>query len=120
VAVEQMGKVAEEVKAGRWCMFCAENGWNRTALGVAFYDNKGKLAGSRFRSAENAVARGEIPEFLADFHPDVPQTWDEMDRKLTSTGNAMSVLKWDGGLPTLVWDTKSIDSVFSSQVIGRQ
>lgn len=90
---------------GRWCAFVVgpSNGWDRTILGIVVYDGSGNLAFSRWAGSGKALRRGD---WKADWHSlsfDPPPTWQEMEKRLGSTGNAMSQARWEGGLATTEW-----------------
>lgn len=102
-------------EGGRWFAYVAEQGWNRTGLGVAFYDNEGMLAGSKFAPIDEAVRRGDYPDDFAAkgfYGPVAPPSLADMERRLETIGNAMSITKWTGGLWTMVWDEAHVESTF--------
>ena len=105
-------------KAGHWCCLVAgpSTGWNRTAIGVALYDDQGNLAGARFDSLDRAIERGDLSEWAYDWALEPPENWKAMKKKLESTGNAMSTIRWEGGLGTMVWDQKMVDRLYEEVV----
>ena len=106
--------------AGCYYVFFAGSGWNRTGLGIAFYDDNGSLVTQRFDGVESAIRRGDLPDTaIARTIGCVPaQTKDAMDKRLDNLSNAMSVARWEGPWPTVVWDDDITDRVYT-HVIGQ-
>lgn len=115
----------EPQKVGHWCAYIAGRppGWDITALGIAIYDSDGALAYSKFANISKAIDRGdwsntEFTTVTSLPFNGVPENWEEMEKTLGRTGNAMSSLRWEGGLPTMVWAKDSGDKLFET-VVGQ-
>ena len=106
------------MSAGRWVAFIAgrSSGWDRTALGVAVYDDEGQLQWSRWCGQEKAEVRGDWKPAWGEIQFRPPATWDEMEQIMARTGNAMSTIRWEGGHPTLAWDERICQSLYDSVV----
>ena len=100
---------------GQWFAYVAEKGWNRTGIGVAFYDDTGNLAGAQFTGMDEAIRRGDLPDTPISrlVSPAAPSTLKDMENRLETLSNAMSITRWTGGLPSLVWDEGVIERTFN-------
>lgn len=87
---------------------------NRTGLGVALYDDEHDLARWCLEPYDRAVTRGDLPAEMAGRRPSSPPTTvDDMRRRLGSTANASSIVRWDGLMPTRAWDEETLDLLFA-------
>lgn len=101
---------------GYWCPLIAgpsAGSRNQTGVGVAVYDDMGKLVYFKY-DYERAIERGDLPESIRDWKMDAPATVEELDKRLDRLANAMSVIRWEGKLPTTVWDEKHNEALYQS------
>ena len=112
-----------ETKAihGSWAALVAGSvaSRNQTGLGVVFYDDYGELVKFLFSGVEKAISRGDLPEAVRDYQPDVPQTRSEMEDALDRSGNTMSVVRWEALAPTIDWSQEVIEDCYR-MVIGEE
>ena len=113
-------RLEDAVSVGHWVAFVAgpSNGWDRTALGVAVYDDEGRLRWSRWAGQGKAEQRGDWKAEWLEIRFQPPESWAEMEQVLGRTGNAMSTVRWEGGYPTLAWDERLCISLYESVVGG--
>lgn len=101
----------------------AWKGGNRTGIGVAFYDDERKLAGYKMDYLEQAIRRGDLPTNIHDLIPykpsPPPEDEADMEWRVSSTANAMSMLSWTGPLGTTVWTEHDIERTWE-WVTGRE
>lgn len=99
---------------GHWCAYVAgpSDGYDRTLLGIVLYNDEGKLAYMRWCGIGKAMIRGDwkLEWGIPEFNP--PVLWEAMERKLGSTANAMSSIKWEAGFATTKWDEESGDQLY--------
>ena len=115
-----MSPTRQKSSVGHWCAFvCGPSaGWDRTALGVVVYAADGNLAFSRWAGADKAKQRGDWKDEWPTLSFNPPATWEEMEKRLASTGNAMSTVRWEGGNPTLSWDDGINEALYRNVVNG--
>ena len=105
-------------RVGHWSalMVGPAAGWDRTILGFAVYDADGDLVWFRAEPIEKAIRRGDWSERWSWRELKPPPTWREMELLLTSTSNAMSTVRWEGGHPTLNWDAELWQEMYDQDV----
>jgi hypothetical protein len=110
-------RVTKPIAAGKWAALIAGPGngsRNQTGIGVAFYDDEGNLAGTRFEGVGRAIERGDLPDtpFARGIVLHAPETVAGMEKKLGTFANAMSLVRWEDLLPTLDWSDEMVDDTF--------
>lgn len=89
-------------------------GCDRTGLGVALYGDDHRLARYRLEPFARAVWRGDLPVSMEARRPGrPPASVESMRHQLGSTGNAMSIVRWEGLMPTLAWDEDVLAELFA-------
>ena len=115
---------APHPETGHWVALVAGSppSRNQTGLGAAVYTPDGQLASFAWSGVRPAILRGDLPSSMSDFTElelEVPQTFEEMEKRLGSDGNAMSVIRWEA--PALVTlDASSEAAARLFEVVARR
>jgi len=106
--------------AGHWVALVAKSnsGWDKTTMGMVVYNGEGNLVFWKWEGTSRAIQRGDLPphEWIKDLEIDPPKTWAEMEKRLASYANAMSIISWEGGYATLIEDKEQFEQWYATRI----